>query len=155
MKSPRCANFCWLILQSSQRKRSLTAAGRLKNGSVQQWLKKGSKQPQGKNGQTLKRMKHAKNWWVVTVLRNVESAPAKPFLKPTTPNLPPPPRPQLHFKRSGSPRHFDGPVHSCQPRPQGLLVLQYGGFRTTEDEAVRSCLSAWKTNCQDYWVGIC
>ena len=47
------------------------------------------------------------DWWVVTVLKNIESAQAKPFLKSTTgPQRSPPPN-QLHFKRGGSALLFE------------------------------------------------
>ena len=51
------------------------------------------------------------DWWAVSLLKNIESVPGKPFLKSRTPQPPPPPppfhfdspQPQLHFKRWSAP----------------------------------------------------
>ena len=44
-------------------------------------------------------------WWVVIVLKNIESTPGKPFLKSTTPQHPAPShlnKKKIHSKRGGS-----------------------------------------------------
>ena len=63
---------------------------------------------------------------VLTVLKNVESAPGKPFLKSTTPQPPPPF--QLHFKIGGSPPH----THTWETAPWALLYTTDLNFNTSQ-----------------------
>ena len=54
---PYLQTYAGKSCKQRSRKRSFSATRRLKHGSAQQWLKKGSKGPQGENGQSLKWMK--------------------------------------------------------------------------------------------------
>ena len=136
MKLPRSASFCWQIRNHRSRKGSISVARRLKHlkhGSIPwQWIKQGSKHPQGDNGQTFKVNETCENYdaavhgytyllltpfsfvkllkkWLMSCncIKNIESAPGKPLLKSTTPqphNPAPHPSSLQKRKRGGSAR---------------------------------------------------
>ena len=64
------------------------------------------------------------DWWVVTVLKNIESAPGKPFLKSTTP-------PNYTLKGVDRPLHFE----NCSAGPDGRCASA-AGSGTAHDQLV-------------------